>query len=69
MATKLFCVLTCVDGLLPIKPHESHDKLKLLKLHYTVPMATKIGRIVTYFDWLLTKKLYNAFITWSCKVT
>ena len=31
-------------------------------------MTTKIGRLVTYFEILLTIKLFYALITWSCKV-
>ena len=40
--------------------------------HYTsttrVPMAAKLGRMVTYFERLLTIKYFYALITWSCKV-
>ena len=32
-------------------------------------MASKIGRIVTYFERLLTIQSFYALITWSCKVT
>ena len=32
-------------------------------------MATKLGRIETYLEGLLTMKLYNALMMWSCKVT
>ena len=34
-----------------------------------VPMVTKLGRMVTYLELLLTIKLFNGLITWSCKVT
>ena len=43
------------------------------KNHYIsstkVPMATKLDRMVTYFERLLTIKSFYALITWSCKVT
>ena len=43
------------------------------KNHYIsttrVPMATKLGRTVTYFERLLTIKSFYPLITWSCKVT
>ena len=32
-------------------------------------MATTLGRMVTYLEGLLTIKLHNALITWSCKAT
>ena len=35
----------------------------------TVPMATKLSRVVSYLQALQTIKLYHAFITWSCKAT
>ena len=34
-----------------------------------VPMVTTLGRMVTYLELLLTIKLFNGLITWSCKVT
>ena len=34
-----------------------------------VPMATKLGKMGTYFERLLTIKSFYALITWSCKVT
>ena len=43
------------------------------KNHYIsstkVSMATKLDRMVTYFERLLTIKSFYALITWSCKVT
>ena len=30
-------------------------------------MATKLGRMVTYLEWLTTIKLHNTLIAWSCK--
>ena len=41
---------------------------KSLYLYYQMPMATKLGRIVTYFERLLTIKSFYTLITWSCKV-
>ena len=32
----------------------------------TVPMATKLGRMVTYLNGLLTIKSHYALVTWSC---
>ena len=31
-------------------------------------MTTKLGRMVTYLEGLLTIKSFSALITWSCKV-
>ena len=33
------------------------------------PMATKLGRMMTYLDWLLPIKSHDHMITWSCKIT
>ena len=33
-----------------------------------VPLATKHGRVVTYFDELLSIKAYNPLVTWPCKI-
>ena len=35
----------------------------------TVPVATKHGRILTYFEKLLPIELHDPLITWSCRVT
>ena len=35
----------------------------------TVPMATKLGRIVTYLGWLLPIMLPIPLVTWACKIT
>ena len=35
----------------------------------TVPMATKLGRVLTYLEALLPKKLYCSWMTWSSKIT
>ena len=35
----------------------------------TVPMATKLGRMVTYLDGLLPMKSHDPLITWSCEIT
>ena len=34
-----------------------------------MPMATKLGRMVTYLEKLLTIKSHQALVTWSRKVT
>ena len=33
-----------------------------------VPMPTKLGKIVTYLDGLLSMKLHGPLITWSCEI-
>ena len=33
-----------------------------------VPMAIKLGRVVTYFEGLLTIKSFSALITWYFEV-
>ena len=35
----------------------------------TVPVSAKRRKVVTYLTGFLTIKLYNALITWPCKVT
>ena len=61
---------------LKITKHSVHVVLQCHvtdKNHYisstTVPMATKLDRMVTYFERLLTIKSFYVLITWSCKVT
>ena len=43
------------------------------KNHYIsstkVPMATKLGRMITYLDSLLPLKSQDPLITWSCEIT
>ena len=34
-----------------------------------VPMATKLGKMITYLDWLLLIKSHDPLISWSCKIT
>ena len=34
-----------------------------------MPMATKLGRMVTYLDELLPIKLHDPLIIWYCKKT
>ena len=34
-----------------------------------MPIATKLGRIVTYFDELLSIKSNEPLTTWSCEIT
>ena len=116
MGTKLGRLITCFDGLLPLKSHKpwSRDKLKSLCFYYhrtyshhswqngnlpwctpaykvtwafdhvvlrdhvrkwnhyissiKAPMATKLGRMVTYLDFLLLIKSHDPLIMWSCKI-
>ena len=46
----------------------SWDKLNYIST-ITVPMATSLGRMVTYFEQLLTIKSFNPLITWSYEIT
>ena len=41
---------------------------KMLYLHYRNVMATKLGRMKTYLDGLLSPKSYESLITWSCEM-
>ena len=34
-----------------------------------MPMATKVGRVVTYHEGLPPIKSHDRLITWSCKIT
>ena len=36
---------------------------------YTVPMTTKLGKMITYLQGLLPIKSHEALIVWSCKIT
>ena len=42
------------------------DKTKPLYHHYTVPMASRLGRMGTCTEGLISMKSYKALITWSC---
>ena len=44
------------------------QKLKPLYLHYTIPMTTKLARMMTNLDGLLTIMYLDPLVTWSCKV-
>ena len=72
MATKLGRMVTYLEGLLPIK---SHDTLTswILRDHniftITVPIATNRGRILTYLEGLAPRKLLDPLVTWSCNIT
>ena len=35
----------------------------------TIPMATKLGRRITYLDRLLSIKSHNPLSMWSCEIT
>ena len=45
----------------------SHNKLKPLYLTTTVPMPTKLGRVVTNHAWLLPIKSHDPLVKWTCK--
>ena len=47
---------------------KSRDKLKHIST-ITMPLATKLRRMVTYLNGLLPIRSNNCLITWSCKVT
>ena len=34
-----------------------------------MPMATKLGRVTTYFEGLLLIKLHDVLIAWPCEIT
>ena len=77
MATKFGRVVTCHEGLPPIKPHdplitwsfEITSQTKTVVSTTRVPVATKLGSKVTYLDGLLSIKSYDPLIMWSCEVT
>ena len=80
MATKFDRLVSNLGCYLPLKSHDplimwswrSRDKLKLLYLHYTVSMSTRLGRMMTYLEGVLSIKSiksFSALITWSFKVT
>ena len=77
MATKLGRMVAQLDRLLPTKSHD-FDYMILRdhvtsQNHYistiTMPMTMKLGKMLTYLEELLTIKLHNTLIMWSCKVT
>ena len=47
---------------------KSHEKLNYYIFTNAVPMATNLGRTVTYLEGLQTIKSYNALNMWSCMV-
>ena len=61
MATKLDWMKTCLDGVLPLKSHESLItwsykitlQFKITISNTTVLMAAKLGWMITYLDGLL----------------
>ena len=50
-------------------PWRSRDKLKLFVSPTKVPMATKLGKMVTYLEGLLPVKSQDALTTLSWKIT
>ena len=51
-----------------IHSFESHLR-NIYTFTTTVLMAIKLGRVVTYYNGLLTINSYNVLIRWFCKVT
>ena len=47
----------------------SRDKIKTTISTLTLPMATKLGRIMTYLERLLARKSHVPLVMWSCKMT
>ena len=47
----------------------SREKLKTIYLYYRVPMATKLGGMVSYLDGLPSIKSHDPSLTWCCDVT
>ena len=46
----------------------SRDKLKYISTT-TVPMTTKLDRMVAYLDGLLPIKSHDPLLAWSCEIT
>ena len=78
IANKLGKVVTYLEGLFSFQVIQSFDYV-VLQGHETyenhctsitkVTMATKLGRIVTYFDWPLPIKSHDLLIAWSFEIT
>ena len=61
-------MVTCFDGLLPIKSHDRYHEITG-KLKTKVPMVAKLGRVMAYLEGLQTIKSFNdVLITWFGKV-
>ena len=58
----------CYSSLWPWGLATSRGKLKPLYLPITVPMNTKLDRMVTNLGWLLTIMLIYPLITWFSKI-
>ena len=71
MAAKLGRMVTCLNGLLPLKSHnplstwsyEIMSETKTTICTIRVPMATKLVRMLTYFDGLFPIKSDYRLIT------
>ena len=76
MATKLDRMVSYFDGLPRLNLYDlllrdlarSRDKIKLIYLHYyyistPVPIATKLGTMMTYLEGLLIIKSFSALTT------
>ena len=76
LASKLYRVLTYLKELLVVKSHKTLVRGLGRSCSYyiyttTVPMATEIGRMVTYLKWLSPIKLpeplfIEPLVKWSC---
>ena len=72
-STKPGLMLNSLEGLpvtWPIDHVVLRDHVTNLKHIFTAtaPVATKLGRMVTYVDGLLLMKLHDPLITWCCKI-
>ena len=73
VATKRCRMVTCFDGLLPIKSHDRfitcfceitwQTKTIISPLPTTLPMTTKLGRVVTYLERLQTIKSHMTVLS------
>ena len=70
MTTKLCRITAYWYGLMPIKPHEllSGYNLKYYISTTTVPMATKLGKLVVCSEGLLPIMLLYPLVKWSCEI-
>ena len=75
MATKLGRLVTYLKWLLPIKSYDSKSRglvrsLVKLRLHFshTILMATKLDRMVTYYEILQLITYHDPSIPWSYEV-
>ena len=54
----------------PLKTYlHYHNALPKQNHYISMPVATKLGRMITYLDRLLAIKSHDLLITWSCEIT